>query len=237
MQKGEMQMKKIALVLAAGIIAAGTAFADHPDDETGIGFVLNTGYGDKGFVLNPGLCLKVKGLPVFWGLFLQPSFGDDKFTGIGITGDYYFFEKNFRNETLTNEDGNYNLRIDWYAGVGGFADFLFREGNRNSATFGVRIPAGLSWHIVRQAELAIGIVPQFGIGNNRPFDAKAVEVHGVNVSPGYYFRWAINAELALRYWISPASKQKTDSGRTQTGTDNDSGNPENATAETPEENA
>lgn len=231
-------MKKIALVLAAGIIAAGTAFADHPDDETGIGFVLNTGYGDKDFVLNPGLSLKVKGFPVFWGLFLQSGFGDDDFTGIGITGDYYFFEKNFRNETLTNEDGDYNLKIDWYAGIGGFVDFLFRDSNRNSAALGIRIPAGLSWHIVRQAELAIGIVPQFGIGDIPAFRAKAVDGHLVNVNvPDYSFRWAINAELALRYWISPASKQKTDNGRTQTGADNNSGNPENAPAETPEEDA
>ncbi|MCL2600737.1 MAG: hypothetical protein FWD88_06110 [Treponema sp.] len=178
-------MKKIALVLLMGLFATGATFGHYRDNQTGIGFVGNTGWGSGGGYFNPGLSLKLRALPVFWGFFLQPA--GDQF-GLALTGDRYFLEGNLVTDVLADDDGyTYNLRIDWFAGLGAFANVLFGGDDTDASfAFGLRIPAGISWHIVSWAELALGIVPSLGVRVGQG-------------GPG--FHWSVSAEFAVRYWF------------------------------------
>jgi len=186
-----MGVGRFALVLAMLLLAAGAAFAQHPRDKIGVGFAGNSGGGSKGGFFSPGLSFKARPLPVFWGAFahIHPS---RDFTGAGVTGDHYFFERNFVSDALADDDGyTYNLRLDWFAGAGAFANVYFWRGGGAGFAAGVRAPAGVSWRIVRQAELAVGVVPALGFYAG----------HG---GPG--FHWAVAGELALRYWFNPAGR-------------------------------
>jgi len=182
-------MRKIALVLIVGLLSTGMAFAHHTDDEVGIGAVFNFGGGRGGGFFNPGLSLKLPGVPVFWGFFFHPV-GD---FGLGLTGDIHFFTGNLITDVLADDEGyTYNLRIDWFAGLGGFTNVFF-GGNATAFSFGVRMPGGVSWHIVRWAELALSIVPSFGM----------YAIQGSSTG----FHWSIGGELALRYWFTPQARR------------------------------
>jgi len=185
-------VRKIALFLIIGLLSAGAAFARYRDGQAGLGFVANAGFGgvggDVGGFFNPGLSFKFGGIPVFWGFFVQPV-GD---FGLELTGDRHFFSRTFRDEVLTDDDGyTYDLRIDWYLGLGAFANLVL-GGDGTGFAFGLRVPAGLSWHIVRWAELSVGVVPGFGMRAG----------YG---GPG--FRWSMGAEIALRYWFRPRERR------------------------------
>jgi hypothetical protein len=180
-------MKKMLLVLVAGLSISTAAFADH--EGLGLGFVAGggagSGHGSFGFG-NIGLSLKVPALPVFWSIF--PLFYGNG-AGFGVNGDFYFIDKDLVTEQLTNEDGTYNFNLDWYLGAGFFANLYTwnnRHGNeRASFAAGVRVPIGLSWHIITPLEMFFEIAPSFGFHAGR------------NVDP---FFWGFGAGLGLRYW-------------------------------------
>ena len=183
------------MVFAMWLLLAGAAFAQYREGQLGIGGVFSGGgdfmgrdfYGGG----SAGLSLRLPTVPVFWGLSFR-SFGD--FMGLGVVADHYFFGGSFRDQVLADDEGyTYHLRLDWFAGLGGFANLLF-SGDDNSPGFatGVRVPVGLSWHIVRWAEMSVALVPAIG----------GYFGHG-----GPAFHWSLGAELALRYWFTPRTRR------------------------------
>jgi len=187
-------MKKVCLLFFMSFALGTAAFADH--QGMGIGIIgswgWNWGYPSYG---SAGLSLKVPKMPIYWGIY--PAFYGHNF-GIGATGDFYIIDKNLVTSTLTNEDGNYNLKLDWYLGIGAFMNLSFWGNgadwdgdaeweNGANFSFGARVPIGLSWHIIRQLELLFDIAPGIGVSFN-PGGAW-----------GPYFAGAI--ELGLRFWM------------------------------------
>ena len=171
-------MKKLFLVLLIGFAVSTAAFADH--DGLGVGIIGGWGWPGHGYA---GLSLKVPKMPIFWGIY--PTFAGTSF-GVGVTGDFYFIDKNLVSSTMTNEDGNYNFKLDWYLGLGAFLNMWFWDGGAN-AGLGARVPIGLSWHIIKQLELFLDFAPGIGIS----FNAGGVW--------GPY--WAGALELGLRFWM------------------------------------
>jgi len=186
-------MKKTVLMMAIGLAVCAAAFAQYPKDRTGIGIIggggggylggVGSGYGDV------GLSLKLKNFPVFWGVFVQPAVG---FTGLRVTGDFYFLNENMVSNTMTDGDGyTYDLNIDWFIGVGAFTNILFWSGGSPGFAVGGRVPLGLSWRIDRMGrfELALAVVPGLGtyIG------------HLDSGTPLYF---TVGGELAIRHWFA-----------------------------------
>jgi opacity protein-like surface antigen len=181
-------MKKFILVTLIALIAGTVAFADH--EGLGIGIVGGGGYAGAGFGY-PGLSLKLPSVPVFWGIYLPLNSNG---FGFGLTGDYYFFDGSLVAKEMTNEDGTYKFKLDWYLGLGGFVNMYFwedkdRYGNFNF-DFGVRIPVGLSWHIITPLELFLGVHPGLGIWIGKYNDELAAPVHPF-----------FNGEIGLRLWL------------------------------------
>ena len=174
-------MKKLFFVLLIGILISTAVFADH--EGLGVGIIGGGGFGSHHGYGYAGLSLKVPSLPIFWGIY--PAFYGSGF-GVGVTGDFYFFDDNLIEQKMTGDDGSYYpFKLDWFLGVGGFVD-LHMWKNGLSADLGVRVPIGLSWHIIKQLELFLDIAP--GIG--------------VYMGPGGVgLHWAGAAELGLRFWI------------------------------------
>jgi len=193
-------MKKLIFVLLIGLLVSMAVFADH--EGLGLGVVLGGGGGLHGGGFNPGLSLKIPVSPVFWGLYAniyQPSFYD-RYGGFTVTGDMYIFDRNLISTTAENEEGIYKVKIDWYLGVGAVFNMNFwRQGlfdkNKDGKVIedsgvgvglGFRVPVGLSWHVVRPFEIALGLVPVLGLyARNREA----------------FFWWNIDVELAFRYWF------------------------------------
>jgi hypothetical protein len=171
-------VKKLLLVLFIGFAVGTSAFADH--QGMGIGFIGGWGWPSHGYA---GLSLKVPKLPIFWGIY--PVFAGQSF-GVGVTGDFYFIDSSLVNTKMTNEDGTYNFKLDWYLGLGAFLNTWFWDGGA-SVGLGARVPVGLSWHIIRQIEMFLDLAPGIGISFNKD---------GVW---GPY--WAGAIELGLRFWM------------------------------------
>ena len=209
-------MRKVILVLAAGLLAAHAAPASEPEArQTGggsaIGGSVAVGGGSEGFVLNPGISFRLDALPVFWGVFAIP-FGNwhNSAAGFGASADWHFLGGNLITDVLEDEDGyTFNLVVDWFLGAGGFAGFYFLRGGRGmAAALGARFPAGLSWRITRQWELALSLVPSIGMyagppGSGRRGDRGA----------GPQFHGALAAEIAGRHWL----RQRPAEGRRGNG--------------------
>jgi hypothetical protein len=174
-------VKKLLLVALMALALGAAAFADH--EGLGIGGVGGGGggFGSHGYG-NVGLSLKIPQLPVFWGLYANFLWD---YPGFGVTADFYFFDTNLVTNTLSNEDGDYNFKLDWYFGVGGFFNMYIGK-SVNYFDAGVRLPIGLSWHIIRQLELFFDVAPNIGITNWRE----------------NLFHFGIVVELGLRYWIN-----------------------------------
>lgn len=172
-------MKKLVLVLTMGLFLSTAAFADH--DGLGIGLILGGGGGFFGVGFSPGLSLKTPALPIFWGIYA--GLGSNHF-GVTVTGDFYIVDKSLVSSTATSEDGTYKVRLDWYFGLGG-AVSLNSWHNNFGLGLGLRIPIGLSWHVVTPFEIALGLAPTFGI----------------YLASYSSFWWDINAELVFRLWV------------------------------------
>ena len=173
-------MKKLIFVVIIGLLVGTAAFADHPDG-LGIGVVGGGGWSNNGYG-SAGLSLKVGGIPIFWGIYFP--FMSSYVTSVGISGDYYVFDNNLVAQDMTNEDGTYKFKLDWYLGLGGYVTSFFYP---SGAAFdvGVRVPVGLSWHIIKQLELFLGIVPGLGI----------------YVGNSAWFHFAGTGEIGLRLWL------------------------------------
>jgi hypothetical protein len=210
-------MKKLVLVVFIGLLVSTAVFADH--EGFGIGVV--GGGGWSGYGLGWGaLSLKLPSVPIFWALSF-PYAGNDGFN-IGIIGDYYIIDKSLVAKDMTNEDGTYKFKLDWYFGVGGFIYTYFSNNyvenlnyptdkrvTKGSVDFGLRVPVGLSWHIIKQLELFLAVVPGFGVWAypdwNREKDLHQREDGSTYWTGEYYTRWNahpfIGAEIGLRFWF------------------------------------
>jgi len=175
-------MKKIIFVALIGLLIVHAAFADHPAG-VGLGGICGNGYGSLGYDFYPGLSLKVGPLPLFWGFYGHILPGVFAF---GMSGDYYLFDKwNLVDKITTNDDGDYHLKIDWYLGLGFFANMHF-WGNYIAFDVGGRVPFGVSWHATETLEVTAGIAPGFGIYTN---------------PDRLRFHYIIPVEIACRYWF------------------------------------
>jgi hypothetical protein len=182
-------MKKLFLVLCIFMLFSGMAFADHPDTlglgglfGGGIAFDFTQSGGNWGFGY-PGLSLKIPKVPIFWAFYANLG---NYASGFGFTGDFYIFDKSLVAQDMTNEDGTYKFKLDWYLGAGLFMDLLFWS---SGAAFdvGARIPVGASWHIIKELELFLAVGPAFGI-----FVGKDIPLR---------FHFFSFGELGLRYWF------------------------------------
>jgi len=187
-------MKKICLILFMGFAVSTVAFADHAQDSFGLGGIFGVGWGMHGTVVYPdfypaSLSLKIPKVPIFWGVNLK--FQSNYDFGLGITGDWYFFEPNLVSETKTNDDGAYKVMIDWYMGVGLYGNMYFGD-NYFGGNGGVRVPVGVSWHAlqeIKKLEVSVGSVIGLGVGGPGNGDKP-------------YFHWYfIPVELAVRWWF------------------------------------
>jgi len=182
-------VKKPILALLIGLLAGTAAFADHEGLGLGIvggGAFSRTHFSGDAFARtnygSAGLSLKVPAIPVFWGIY--PMFYKSGL-GLGITGDFYFIDSNVVTSGVTNDNGTYNFKLDWFLGAGGFVNLYFWEAGM-SVAFGARVPVGLSWHIIKELELFLDFAPGIGIYLGPG-------------GPGFY--WAGAVELGLRYWF------------------------------------
>jgi len=179
-------MKKMIGALFLGLLISAGAFADHPGDKWAIGPMSGFSFGiyDYGRYTNLGLSLKAPVVPIFWGIYSNLSQWG---IGAGITGDFYILDKSIVDTQATNEDGTYHLKLDWFLGVGGFFNFFVWDwGSYNFFNAGVRVPAGVSWHIIEPLELSIGMTPSLGI---------------TNWNKKYRFDFTIPLEISFRYWF------------------------------------
>ncbi|MDR2747164.1 MAG: hypothetical protein LBB77_06915 [Treponema sp.] len=164
-------MKKLLLLFCLALVLTGGVFADHPNDEVGVGLFLGGGWASVGGGLfNPGFSLKVPRVPLFWGF--NASFGS--VTGLSVSADYYLVDRDLI------KDGSFDL--DWFLGVGLFSHLYF--GDNFTMALGVRLPIGLSWHINRVFELFLDVAPGIGL----KFDSNP-------------FYGSLAADLGLRVWI------------------------------------
>jgi hypothetical protein len=179
-------MKKLVLVLIIGLLLGTAAFADH--SGFGIGIVGGGGWNGAG-TGHAGLSLKIPRIPVFWGIYYPFNTYYNLFA-LEVTGDFYIIDKNLFTNDVTNDDGTYKFKLDWYLGVGGFFSFHAWNGG-GYVDFGLRLPVGLSWHIIKQLELFMGLYP------------------GLGIHIGNYDDWwwpvpvypVIGGELGLRFWF------------------------------------
>jgi hypothetical protein len=200
-------MKKLILVVLIGLLVGTAAFADHEGFGIGVVGGFNWWNGSIGW---PALSLKIPKIPIFWAFSLPQVYGRTGFN-LGVSGDFYIFDKNLVTNTMTNEDGNYNFKLDWYFGLGFFVNMyilddyyeLDKYGYRNkrvtkgSVDFGLRVPGGLSWHIIRQLELFLGPVAGIGfrlepVWNNREHKY----ISGFEPYP------YLGGEIGLRFWVN-----------------------------------
>jgi hypothetical protein len=211
-------MKKLLFVVLIGLLVSTAAFADH--EGFGIGVVGGGGGvlgGDSWGNIGLGwasISLKVPEVPVFWALSFPFYDTKAQLFSIGVSGDYYIFDNNLVTQVMTNEDGNYNLKLDWYLGVGAYFNMAFWETFNYKKyekeilpnyDFGLRVPVGLSWHIIRQLELYVGVIPGIGfwVGPDKKWNANddrydyKLNTHG-----------NVGGEIGLRFWFDPGGNKQ-----------------------------
>ena len=187
-------MKRLLLALLIALALSTAAFADHAQDSLGLGGVSGYGWGWNGPHMHndffpASLSLKIPKVPLFWGLKVG-LFNVYDF-GLGITGDWYFVEPNMISATKTNDDGSYNLKIDWYVGVGFYAN-MYTGHDYFAGDGGLRVPFGVSWHAmgeIKKLEVSVGSVGGLGIGGSKYLEKP------------YFHVFFIPVEVAVRWWF------------------------------------
>lgn len=151
-----MKKKLIIMIAALMLLAATGAFA------FGIGLQFNGNANDLSNELGPAVTFKVDSIPLIWAVSWY--IGDD--TAIGLTGDYWIV-----NNKITNLG---KAPLNWFIGVGFFANFLFADEFEFSG--GLRVPVGLNMFLADGFfEPFIQIAPSFGLtfvpslGTTSPF--------------------------------------------------------------------
>jgi hypothetical protein len=204
-------MKRVVLVLAlAAIIAAGTAFADHPEGF-GIGVVGSYGGFSSDFSgIGYGLSLKIPGVPVFWGF--NAGFGSDTFSvgdsyfSIGITGDFYVVD-----QVLSGP-------LHYFIGVGGLFKYLSYSYQYTGYSYsysydyswifaGARAPIGISFQPVPLLEffIDVGLFVGVAIYSGYDYETQYAGYPSLNQKYSYPgtigFGWDAPVEIGLRLWF------------------------------------
>ena len=175
-------MKKVVIAIVLSVVlAAGTAFADHPGGW-GVGVLGTFGWthSDGGGVIGGGaaLSLKVPVLPIYWGVDLD--FGDGYF-GLGVTGDWYLIDANL-----------IDTFFGWYFGVGLFGGVRIWDPGFG-LNVGGRLPIGLSLQFPVSSltlEFFLAVVPRLGLGMIFVNDHSNADL---------YFR--VGGEFGFRLWF------------------------------------
>lgn len=175
-----------------------TVFAQEKTDREGWGVGAIFGGGYLGFT--PTLSLKAPMLPIFWGISANIN---SNYFGIGITGDYYFFDN------VITELGPGTL--GWYLGVGaylGFANwrgnYWYNNGNRvreswTGGSIAGRVPVGLNYMMPLSSvrlEAFIEVAPSIGVG----FRSWSNKYTGNNDGDVWPY-WNIGGALGVRVWF------------------------------------
>jgi hypothetical protein len=171
-------MKRFLIVLILVVVFSGAAFADHPEDQWGVGVMFRWDLAwdrDFGDYSGAAFSLKVPDVPIFWGINL--GFGSHYFK-LGVTGDKYFID-----QSLVPD-----INLHWYVGIGGYVNF-YHVWDYFSFGFGARLPIGLSWHI-DIVEVFLDVAPGLGI----------------RISPSYGDKFnfpdgSLAFELGVRLWF------------------------------------
>ena len=189
-------MKRLLLALLIALALSTAAFADHAQDSFALGGVSGIGVGING--ISPytdfypvSLSLHIPKVPLIWGVNMRMRFFNGYNFGLGITGDWYFAEPNLVEKTAVNDDGTYELKIDWYVGLGFYGN-MYMGGGDLGGNGGLRIPFGVSWHAmqqIKQLEVSVGSVAGVGIGGGKYLDKP-------------YVHWFFTPlEIAVRWWF------------------------------------
>jgi hypothetical protein len=166
-------MKKILFVFVLFFLLTVSVSADHPDDKIGLGvmggwhgnWITLGGWGYSAF------SLKIPNSPVFWAINL--GFGSGYFY-TGVSGDIYLYERELVPE----------LNLHWMIGLGAWVNLGF--GDAAGLETGVRLPIGVSWHILDFLELFADAAPSLGF----------------KIYPEFYFPaggWPL--EIGVRFWL------------------------------------
>jgi hypothetical protein len=114
-------------------------------------------------------------MPIFWTARLGFDTQAD-YLSFGLSGDKYFIDN-----VLVQE-----IKLHWFAGLGGYV-YIDRWKDSNTACgIGMRVPIGLSWHIVDVLELFLNIAPSLGIRL---------------IPPVRFPDGGFPVELGLRFWL------------------------------------
>jgi hypothetical protein len=150
-------MKKVTLVLLLGIILSAAAFA-----QSGLGIGAGFQYGNSwrsGSKSGSGisLFLKAPSIPIYWGISIplfDMKLGDETKFSLGVTGDYYFFNRSVFPEAY----------LGWFFGVGGYFKYWRYSYNYtyNMMDFGVRAPVGLSCQPLNSLEFFLDLAASIG---------------------------------------------------------------------------
>lgn len=162
-------MKKILILLALIFSIASAGFADH-----GNGLALGILWAGHGWGHGIGLSLVVPNLPIFWGIHLGLGGG----LSLSVTGDKYLFDAN-----LVPISGD--MKLDWYLGVGLYGDLAIWN-NYLGLAAGLRVPIGLSFHVIKQLEIFSEIAPYIGLRILPP----------INLDWGW-----LNYSSGIRWWF------------------------------------
>ncbi|MDR1108520.1 MAG: DUF3996 domain-containing protein [Spirochaetaceae bacterium] len=168
-------MKKIliAVLVLFLVVTAGT-FAEHPNG-TGIG--VDFRYGIAGGV-GPALSLKLKPVPVYWGIGLGIN---RNWFGLNVSGDYYFIDR-----ALIPD-----IKLNWFLGAGAYVDMRFWNKDYRgddpamSLALGARLPVGLSWQPLKFLEVFADVAPSLGF----------------SVIPVHFPDWNVNFDFGARLWF------------------------------------
>jgi hypothetical protein len=165
-------MKKILLVIILAVIFSGVAFADHPENQLGIGVMggyYSTFSGGFGGSAGFGLSLKVPSVPIFWGIYV-PSFNP---LYLGVSGDKYLYEGDLVSD----------INLHWFLGLGGWFNIGFSD--PFYFVVGARLPVGLSWHVIDMLEVFLNVAPNLGL----------------RLTQGAGLVGGIPFELGIRLWL------------------------------------
>jgi hypothetical protein len=142
-------MKKKSLILAALLFVASTtgAFA------FGIGLQANANAGSV-FAGGPAVTFKVDAAPL---IFAVNYYAGKDIQTFGVTGDYWIM-----NDKITSIN---SAALNWFWGVGFFANTTFEKGEDMALIGGIRVPLGLNMFLGKGGafEPFLQVAPSFGV--------------------------------------------------------------------------
>ena len=175
-------MKKITWILVLTLlVAAGTAFAQHPDGlGVGVGWQLGSSWespSDLGNALS--LFIKAPQSSIYWGISADVLHLNDSRFWVSLTGDHYLIDS-----TLIP-----NLNLGFFLGIGVYFKFDHYGSTYNGIDLGVRVPIGLSWQPIDWFEVFFDVAPSIGFYSHFGNTSK------VGIGGGW------QGDIGIRFWF------------------------------------